>query len=187
MPQSSTIDFQDIIFIDCHGSHIREDVIKALNTECLEIIKIPSGITSVLQPPDVSVNKPFKSGIRQKWDEWISDGKKEFTINRNYKKVSYELICKWVSEVWKEINQDLLIKSFKATGLILNSDGSENNKMSTRLQAIIENHIDDIIIDESEENDILSSEELDLDNMIENEISEEISNDEISDKISDEL
>ncbi|CAG8715894.1 8553_t:CDS:2 [Dentiscutata erythropus] len=126
-----------VIFVDCHGSHIHDDVIKALNTEDLEVIKIPSGTTSVLQPPDVSVNKPFK--------------------------ISYELVCKWVSEVWKEIGQDLLIKSFDVTGLTLNPNGSEDLKMSSRLQAIVENRLEDAIVEESSEDEPIEDEEINCD------------------------
>ena len=32
---------------------------------------IPGGCTSVLQPLDVCLNKPFKVHMRQKWSEWI--------------------------------------------------------------------------------------------------------------------
>lgn len=94
----------------------------------MEVLKIPGGTTSVLQPPDVSVNKPFKSGMRKRWDEWMSNGEREYTKNRNRKKATYELISKWVSETWKEIGQDLLIKSFEASGLTLDPDGSENDR-----------------------------------------------------------
>ena len=48
-----------IIFVDAHHSHIRSDVIKALNAEGLDVLEIPGRATSILQPPDVSVNKPF--------------------------------------------------------------------------------------------------------------------------------
>ncbi|CAG8784772.1 10237_t:CDS:2, partial [Dentiscutata erythropus] len=96
---------------------------KAFNTKGLEVKKIPGGTASVLQPPDVSVNKPFKNKIRRKWDEWISNGEKEFTKHENHKKALYELVCKWVSEVWKEISSEILIKSFEASGLTLNPNG----------------------------------------------------------------
>lgn len=87
-----------IIFVDAHRSHIRSDVIKALNAEGLDVLEIPGGTTSVLQPPDVSVNKPFKSGMRKRWDEWMENGKKTYTKKGNQKKAPYELVCNWVSE-----------------------------------------------------------------------------------------
>ncbi|CAG8784534.1 7718_t:CDS:1, partial [Racocetra fulgida] len=69
----------------------------------------------------------FKSGIRKRWVEWISNSEREYTKSGNHKKATYELICKWVSETWKEISQKLLIKLFEASGLTLNPDRSEND------------------------------------------------------------
>ena len=58
-----------VIFVDHHRSHTRDDVVKALNLEGLDVLEIPGRMTSVLQPPDVSVNKPFKSGVQKRWEE----------------------------------------------------------------------------------------------------------------------
>jgi hypothetical protein len=61
-----------------------------------------------------------------------------------------------------------LAKSFEVTGLILDINGSEDYKMTDRLQAIVENHINDVNIEELlSEDDILTSDELDLKDMIE--------------------
>ena len=57
----------------------------------------------------------------------------------------------------KEISKEVLIKSFVSTGLTLNPDGSEDNKMSHRLQAIVGDRMNEI--------DELSSEERDKDMM----------------------
>ncbi|CAG8828129.1 15068_t:CDS:2, partial [Dentiscutata erythropus] len=81
----------------------------------------------VLQPPDVSVNKPFKNGVRQRWEHWIDEGK-------------------------KEISPNILVRSFEAARLTLNPDSSENDKMSQRLQAIVqavaENRMNELNINE---------------------------------------
>ena len=57
----------------------------------------------------------------------------------------------------KEISKEVLIKSFVSTGLTLNPDGSEDNKMSHRLQAIVGDRMNEM--------DELSSEEQDEDMM----------------------
>ncbi|CAG8801200.1 983_t:CDS:1 [Dentiscutata erythropus] len=126
-----------IIFVDGHQSHIRNDIKRAFIVEGLDLLEIPGGTTSVLQPLDVSINKPFKNGMRQRWKEWIDKGKVVLTKNENHKKALYELVSKWMSKIWKEISSNVLVRSFKATGLTLNPDGSEDYKMSDRLRAIL--------------------------------------------------
>ncbi|CAG8655041.1 13902_t:CDS:2 [Dentiscutata erythropus] len=42
-----------VIFVDRHYSHIRKDIIKALNLKSLDVLEIPGGTTSVLQLLDV--------------------------------------------------------------------------------------------------------------------------------------
>ena len=46
---------------------------------------IPGGCTSVLQPLDVCLNKPFKVHMRQKWNEWMVNGEKQLMKVGNLK------------------------------------------------------------------------------------------------------
>jgi len=77
-------------------------------------------------------------------------GKGEFTVKGNRKKASYELVSEWVSETWKELDVNLLVRSFEAAGLALNPDGSEDYKMSNRLQAIVANRMDEVNFDDND-------------------------------------
>ncbi|CAG8828486.1 5432_t:CDS:2, partial [Dentiscutata erythropus] len=113
-------------FVDRHSSHVHDDVIKALNAEGLDIVEISGGTICVLQPPDISVNKG------------------------NCKKALYELVSEWVFQTWKEIDTNILTRSFEAAGLTLNLDSSEDDKMSSRIQAIITNHMDEVTFDKED-------------------------------------
>ena len=46
------------------------------------------------------LKKPFKGGV---WKQWMTDGIHEFTATGRQKKASKELICLWISQVWKAI------------------------------------------------------------------------------------
>ena len=51
-----------------HLSALIRSTLKSLNTEP---VVIPGGMTSMVQPLDVAINKPFKDCMRKKWQEWM--------------------------------------------------------------------------------------------------------------------
>ena len=92
---------------------------------------IPGGLTRYLQPLDVSINKPFKDELRKKYtDYWMETKNSNAKVSQNY-------LINWVWEVWysKRISSNMIRKSFKAAGITLNLNGSEdemfvaNNKL----------------------------------------------------------
>ena len=52
--------------------------LKSLNTEP---VVIPGGMTSMVQPLDVAINKPFKDRMRKKWQEWMLVDQHTFTAS----------------------------------------------------------------------------------------------------------
>ena len=61
--------------------------------------------TSILEPLDVALNKPFKDGVRKRWMEWMVDGIHEFTASGRQKKPSEELIDSWIAAAWNDIQR----------------------------------------------------------------------------------
>ena len=83
---------RSLLVCDAFEAHVTERVKTALTRENTNLAVIPGGLTSILQPLDVSLNKPFKDGVRKRWMEWMAEGIHEFTASGRQKKPSKELI-----------------------------------------------------------------------------------------------
>ena len=92
-----------------------------------DVAIIPGGLTSQLQPADVSWNKPFKTAYRKLYNEWMATGEKSFTPAGNMRPPEKALCLEWVKIAWSKVTNDVVIKSFKACGISNNTDGSEDD------------------------------------------------------------
>jgi len=50
-----------------------------LKEDNTDLVIIPGGLTRLLQPLDVSVNKPMKDALRQCWNQWLTSDDHTFT------------------------------------------------------------------------------------------------------------
>ena len=91
---------------------------------------IPGGCTSVLQPLDVCLNKPFKVHMRQKWNEWMANGEKQLTKVGNLKRAELATVCQWIVDSWNEVPSDMVIRSFLKCGISNSIDGTEDELFS---------------------------------------------------------
>ena len=66
-------------------SYVTDTVKASFKREITELAVIPGGLTSLLQPLDVSLNKPFEDEVRK---QWMADGIHEFTATERQKKAS---------------------------------------------------------------------------------------------------
>ena len=58
-----------LLILDGHTSHVSLEVRKLAIEHKIELLKLPSHLTHLLQPLDISVIKPMKA----KWDEVVTD------------------------------------------------------------------------------------------------------------------
>lgn len=56
-----------MLVFDKATTHIKEEIIKFLNDNNINYVIIPPGFTRFLQPLDVSINKPFKMALKNKY------------------------------------------------------------------------------------------------------------------------
>ena len=79
----------------CHKTDDTKALLWQTNTDLI----IPGGMTSLLQPLDVSINKPSKDGLRRCWADWIMSEEKTYTKSGRMRKVDLLMICGWIDKV----------------------------------------------------------------------------------------
>jgi len=118
---------RSLLVMDSFEGHKTNTIKNIAFNENTDLAIIPGGLTSIVQPLDVCLNKPFKDKLREKWNIWMSSGQFSYTKGGNLKKPEYGIICKWILEVWAEIPKEMIVKSFKKCGISNAMDGSEDD------------------------------------------------------------
>ena len=103
---------------------------------------IPGWCTSLLQPLDVCLNKPFKTKmcefwcewmISEFWCEWMISGDKEYMAGGNLKRPSLNLMTKWIHKAWPSIPTETVVNSFKKCGISNSMDSTEDDSLYSDL------------------------------------------------------
>ena len=118
---------RSLLVLDSFQAHKTEQVEGSFKSENTDFVVIPGGLTSVLQPLDVCLNKPFKDRVRQKWVEWMAEGIHKLTAGGRQKKTSEELVCQWIGKGSRDIPREMVAKSFLKCGITNSLDGSEDD------------------------------------------------------------
>ena len=60
---------KSLLIFEKFRTHLVDSILKKLEAENTDTAVIPGGLSSVLHPLDVSLNKPFKDNVRTLWTE----------------------------------------------------------------------------------------------------------------------
>ena len=118
---------RSLLLWDKLKSHLVERVRQRLQPNNINIAVIHGGLTSILQPHDVSLNKPFKDRLRALWNEWTISGDHQVTRDGKLKVPSLTTVCQSILQAWKDLKPEIIIKSFKKCCISEAMDGSEDD------------------------------------------------------------
>ncbi|GES90224.1 pogo transposable element with KRAB domain [Rhizophagus clarus] len=122
---------------------------------------IPGGLTSLCQPLDVAINKPFKANLRKEWHLWMAAGGAGQTNKGNLRRAKFSDVCAWMKRSWDGISDEIIIDSFKTCG--------------------ISNALDEV---EDFDNEIIDISDDDLEDGINDNLEHDVSDDNLEDDIS---
>ncbi|CAG8555441.1 5815_t:CDS:2, partial [Scutellospora calospora] len=113
---------------DSFSGHLEDSVKKKFRENGYNLAVIPGGLTSICQPLDIAINKPFKDHLRKEWYIWMSKGGAGKTTKGNLRHARISDVCRWIKNSWKNISTEIIIRSFEYCGLLGNSDHNKENE-----------------------------------------------------------
>lgn len=120
---------RSLLVWDMFRAHLTTETKKYLKQSNTETAVIPGGLTSILQPLDVFLNKPFKDRIRHEWNQWMIGGEKTYTAGGNLRAPSLAILCEFVIRSWDAVAVKNVIKSFKKCGISNSLDGQQDDML----------------------------------------------------------
>lgn len=121
--------------IDLCTSHYTPAVLEKLRIHHIIPTLIPAGCTSLVQPLDVSINKPLKERIRDLTDEAIRECESVDDFQKWSVGDRRVLTTCCVGDAWYEFcieNRDLVKRIFRKVGLSLPIDGSADAELDIK-------------------------------------------------------
>ena len=131
-------------------AHLVDSVKQAVRQRNTDITVIPGSLTSILQPLDVSLNKPFKDRLCERWNNWMIEGQKSFTPTGNMRAASLPTVCSWVLDAWRSLPAEMVAWSFKKCGISNLMDGTEDEILWEETEDVPTTPVDDEDEDEGE-------------------------------------
>ncbi len=126
-----------LLCLDTFSAHLTEAVREEFARIGTKLLIIPGGCTSVLQPLDVSLNKPFKSYIRRQWCErMVSEaeiGAAKITP------ASKSTLMEWIANATDivELNSQGVVKSFQVTGILKKPDCTRSDPLQGDIELLM--------------------------------------------------
>lgn len=103
---------KSMLVLDSFRGHITERVKRAVaNADC-QLAIIPGGLTPVLQPLDVALNKPFKDRVAALYKDWMDQDDKPQTPTGRVRRAPLSTVAQWVSDAWYGLPDSMVREAF---------------------------------------------------------------------------
>ena len=139
-----------ILLFDSYRAHVEKTILSSFKKHYKTVCGVvPGGMTPLLQGIDTHVNRPIKVELKKLYREFMVSGPVELTRGGNKKGPSYQLIVDWCSQVWDNLDKEILIRSFAQTG-VTNTGLIEQENLHSKLSAVMDE--DGAVADEAADN-----------------------------------
>ncbi|KAM4662205.1 pogo transposable element with ZNF domain [Discoglossus pictus] len=139
--------------LDCHRTHLSEEILSVLSATCTLPAIVPSGCSSKIQPLDVCIKRSVKNFLHKKWREHAKE-----MAEASYDSESLlQLVLCWLSEVLDVISEhpELVQQSFLVASVLPGPDGTANTaKRNAEMQEELINLLEEQLkLDEGQDHE----------------------------------
>jgi hypothetical protein len=99
-----------MLAVDAFHGHLTDRIRNRLRNKIITLVIIPSGMTSQLQPLDMSINKPFKHLVCKHYDAWLNKDNHILAPSDKMKGASLSIVVEWIPKAWKEVSVNIIPK-----------------------------------------------------------------------------
>jgi len=104
-----------ILILDAYRVHQMGSIVNRIQMMGIEVIHIPAGCTYLCQPIDVGINKPLKSLMRAKWEDWMTG---EGVANGIAKEPSRQQVAEWLVDAYTHIPNQVARNAWMKQGYV---------------------------------------------------------------------
>uniref|UniRef100_K7FV89 HTH CENPB-type domain-containing protein n=1 Tax=Pelodiscus sinensis TaxID=13735 RepID=K7FV89_PELSI len=120
---------RSLMVLDAFWCHHMPSVKKRLQQDKTDLAIIPGGMTKMLQPLDVTVNKTMKDALRRKWNTWLLEGELTFTTGGHMRTPTLQDVTQWIVDVCVELDPAIIRKRFLKCSISNAMDGSKDDAL----------------------------------------------------------
>ena len=167
-----------LVIMDNFKGQVTPSVVSLLEDNNIQVCLLPANTTDRLQPLDISVNKPAKDFLREKFQDWYASQilqQLDSSVDIEDQElqpidlslpVLRELGAKWIVEMagYFANNPDIIVKGFIKSGISRALDGINNDEeeMDSDYNEYSEVSLDEETLDEETPENTLESESVAL-------------------------
>ncbi|TWW71819.1 Pogo transposable element with KRAB domain [Takifugu flavidus] len=98
---------------------------------------IPGGLTKILQPLDISVNRSFKAALRNLWEQWMMDREHSFTATGRMRHTTFLEVIGWIDKAWASVTTETILSGFRKAGIIGTATNDKSDESDAQQEAAL--------------------------------------------------
>jgi transposase-like protein len=115
-----------LLLLDSFSVHLSAMIQTKLVNSGYDLLFIPKGMTGILQPLDIAVNKPFKDRLKTQYTNWLIEKARHNNIITKRPKPAREDIALWIESSWSGISRETIQHSFNRQRQAIAADTISN-------------------------------------------------------------